>query len=73
MQLDVRIPIGLLFIVFGAILTVFGLASDPALYQAHSLGLNINLGWGLVQLAFGAVMLWLGYRGKKTKKTAIPK
>jgi hypothetical protein len=67
MQLDVRIPIGLLFIVFGAILSIFGLLSDPAIYQAHSLGLNINFAWGLVQLAFGAVMLWLAYRGKKAK------
>jgi hypothetical protein len=67
MQLDVRLPIGLLFIVFGAILAGFGLVSDPAIYQAHSLGLNINFGWGLVQLAFGAVMLWLAYLGKKAK------
>jgi hypothetical protein len=67
MQLDVRLPIGLLFIVFGAILTVFGLLSDPAIYQAHSLGLNINFAWGLVQVAFGALMLWLAYRGKRVK------
>jgi hypothetical protein len=67
MQLDVRLPIGLLFIVFGAILAVFGLLSDPAIYQAHSLGLNINFAWGLVQVAFGGLMLWLAYRGKRVK------
>jgi len=65
MHLDVRIPIGLLFVVVGAILAVFGVLSDPAIYQSHSLGLNINLGWGLVQIAFGAVMLWLAYRGRR--------
>jgi hypothetical protein len=31
---------------------------------------NINLVWGLVQVAFGAVMLWLAYRGKKAKTQA---
>jgi hypothetical protein len=67
MQLDVRLPIGLLFVVFGAILAIFGLLSDPAIYRAHSLGLNINFAWGLVQLGFGSVMLWLAYRGKKAK------
>ena len=64
MHLDVRIPIGLLFVVFGAILAIFGLFSDPAIYQSHSLGININLAWGLVQIAFGAVMLWLAFRGR---------
>ena len=67
MQLDVRLPIGLLFVVFGAILAIFGLLSDPAIYRAHSLGLNINFAGGLVQLGFGSVMLWLAYRGKKAK------
>ena len=67
MHLDVRIPIGLLFVVFGAILAIFGLFSDPAIYQSHSLGLNINFSWGLVQIAFGAVMLWLAFRGRKAK------
>ena len=65
MHLDVRIPIGLLFVIFGAILALFGLLSDPAIYQSHSLGVNINLVWGLVQIVFGAVMLWLAYRGRK--------
>ena len=67
MHLDVRIPIGLLFVIFGAILLVFGLLSDPVIYQTHSLGHNINLGWGLVQLLFGVVMLGLAYRGRRAK------
>jgi hypothetical protein len=67
MQLDIRLPIGLLFTLFGLILVIFGLVSDPAIYQTHSLGMNINLVWGLVQIAFGAIMLWLAFRGKKAK------
>ena len=61
MQLDVRWPIGLLFAALGAILIVFGAFSDRALYQ-RSLGINVNLIWGVVMLAFGALMLLLGRR-----------
>jgi multisubunit Na+/H+ antiporter MnhG subunit len=58
MRLDVRFPIGLLFTVFGIILAIFGLLSNPALYQ-RSLGININLEWGVVMLVFGLIMLLL--------------
>jgi hypothetical protein len=58
MKLDLRLPIGLMFSIIGALLAVFGFASDPAIYQ-RSLGINVNLWWGLVLLVFGLVMLWL--------------
>jgi hypothetical protein len=61
MQLDVRVPIGLLFSALGVLLTVFGAISDRAIYQ-QSLGVNINLVWGVVMLAFGVAMFWLGRR-----------
>jgi len=62
MKLDLRLPIGLMFSIIGALLAVFGVASDPAIYQ-RSLGINVNLWWGLVLLVFGLVMLWLVRRG----------
>jgi hypothetical protein len=58
MKLDLRLPMGLMFSVFGLILAVYGLVSDRAIY-ARSLGVNVNLWWGLVLLAFGVVMLAL--------------
>ena len=58
MKLDLRLPIGLMFSIIGALLVVFGLASDPAIYE-RSLGINVNLWWGVVLLLFGLVMLWL--------------
>jgi hypothetical protein len=58
MNLDLRLPIGLMFSIFGALLTVFGLISDDAIY-ARSLGINVNLWWGLVLLVFGILMLGL--------------
>jgi hypothetical protein len=33
MRLDIRLPLGLLFVVFGVLLSGFGLISDQALYQ----------------------------------------
>ncbi len=66
MSLDLRIPMGLLFTMVGAILTAFGLATrgNSALY-ARSLGIDANLWWGLVLLVFGIAMLTLGRRGQR--------
>lgn len=68
MGLDIRTPIGLMFSVFGVILTIYGFLSDRVIY-GRSLGININLVWGLVLLAFGISMLLLGMRrGRFVKK-----
>ena len=56
MNLDLRLPIGLMFSAFGILLTGYGFVSDRAIY-ARSLGINVNLWWGLVLLGFGLVML----------------
>lgn len=65
MNLDLRIPMGLMFIFTGLILTVFGIRTqdDAALY-AKSLGINANLWWGLVLLVFGLGMFLLGRRSQ---------
>jgi len=64
MHFDVRIPLGLLFLLLGLILVVFGLTSDPAIYVQHSLGQNVNLFWGAIFALFGAAMLLLTRRKK---------
>ena len=56
MNLDLRLPIGLMFTIDGVLLIGYGLISDPAIY-ARSLGTNVNLAWGVVLLAFGIGML----------------
>jgi len=61
MGLDIRIPMGLMFTILGAMVTGYGVFSERAIYQ-RSLGINVNLWWGLVLLAFGLVFLWLGRR-----------
>jgi hypothetical protein len=70
MSLDIRIPIGLMFAVLGAMLVAFDLLwADPAIYQ-RSLGIDINRWWGLILLAFGIVMFVLGRKGTSTVRPA---
>ena len=68
MDMDIRIPIGLLFIILGVILAFFGVftMNDTELY-ARSLGRNINLWTGILMLVFGLPMLLVPLMGKKKK------
>lgn len=64
--LDLRYPIGGLFVVLGAILAGFGLVTrDDAAMYVPSGGVNINLWWGLVMLVVGAIFLLLARRGRR--------
>jgi hypothetical protein len=58
MGLDVRVPVGVMFFTMGALLAAYGVFGDQSIY-GRSLGININLVWGLVTLAFGGTMLAL--------------
>jgi hypothetical protein len=65
MRLDLRIPMGLMFTLTGAILTAFGLATrENAVLYAKSDNLDVNLWWGAVLLVFGIAMLVFGRRGQ---------
>jgi hypothetical protein len=69
-HLDVRIPIGILFSLVGAVIAAYGVMTlgDDA---ARPTGIAINLVWGLVMLAFGATMLALaGHAARRMRKTA---
>jgi uncharacterized membrane protein HdeD (DUF308 family) len=68
MGLDIRWPIGLMFSLIGVLLAANGalVKSDHAI----SLGVNINLIWGLVLLVFGVLMLIGAIRGKKNPPSA---
>jgi hypothetical protein len=73
MGLDIRIPLGLVFLLIGGIMGIFGLYThgDAALYQ-KSLGININLVWGSLMFAFGAIMFFFGKRHKAPDALATP-
>jgi hypothetical protein len=61
MQLDVRIPVGLMLATMGVLLVGYGLFGDHAIY-ARSLGININAVWGSVLIAVASVLLALARR-----------
>jgi hypothetical protein len=65
MGLDIRIPLGLIFLILGGIMAVFGLFThgDAMLYE-RSLGVDLNLTWGAVMFLFGLVMFLVGRRQK---------
>jgi hypothetical protein len=67
MGLDIRWPIGFMFLLLGIILAAYGLFSDPTIY-AQSLGMNVNLIWGVILGAFGIVMLLLARSGSKSQQ-----
>jgi len=71
MNLDIRLPIGVLFSLLGAILAGYGLLGDASRYE-QSLGVNLNLGWGFVLLVYGLAMAVFGSRAMREagKKSA---
>ena len=58
-----------MFSLLGALLIISGLTADSRIFQ-RSLGININLWWGFVVLAFGIIMLLLGRRGTSAMRPA---
>ena len=70
MNLDLRIPMGMLFTIVGAIMSVFGLFTRGSAIYDRSAGMNINLIWGVVMLVFGVTMFLLGRRADKRPKAS---
>lgn len=64
MQFDLRFPIGILFTIYGVLLSVYGLIGNKEQYS-KSLGINVNLVWGVVMLVFGIIMFIFARRGSK--------
>lgn len=59
--LDLKIPLGGLLSFYGLILVVYGLFSGKAVYE-KSLGINVNLIWGILILAVGGILLFSAVR-----------
>lgn len=65
MGLDIRIPLGLIFLVTGGMISIYGLITrGNAMVYAKSMGINLNLGWGLIMFVFGLIMFLVGRRKK---------
>jgi len=65
MNLDLRIPMGLLFTIVGAIMSLYGFFTRGSVIYERSSGMDINLIWGTVMLVFGLTMFLLGRRADK--------
>ena len=65
MGLDIRIPLGLIFLLIGGLMSVYGLFTRNAadIYE-KSMGINLNLTWGAVMFVFGLIMFLVGRRKK---------
>lgn len=66
MGIDLRLPVGMMFSLLGLLLCGYGLATrDAAMYQTQSLGININLWWGIALSGFGGTMLLWALGGRR--------
>jgi hypothetical protein len=65
MGLDIRIPLGLIFLLIGGLMTVYGFITGSAspIYE-KSMGINLNLIWGAIMFVFGLIMFLVGRRQK---------
>ena len=77
MGLDIRIPLGLMFLITGGLMAVYGMFTRGSAIYEKSLGMNINLIWGGLMFVFGVVMYIMGRRPRRlianrTKGTEQP-
>ena len=57
MGLDIRIPLGLMFLITGGLMAIYGLFTHGSAIYALSLGINLNLLWGTPMFLFGLLTL----------------
>jgi hypothetical protein len=70
MGLDIRLPLGLLFFVTGGMMTVYGFFTRGSAIYEKSLGIDINLIWGVILSLFGVAMLLLAYFDRRRVASA---
>ena len=73
MGLDVRIPLGMIFLLTGGLLTIFGAITRGSVIYDRSLGIDVNLIWGVVLVIFGLVMLLVGRRQRWVDDPVTPR
>ena len=73
MGLDIRIPLGMIFLIIGGIMAIFGIATHGGAIYDRSLGIDLNLTWGAIMFVFGAIMFFVGKRQKWQDDPANPR
>ncbi len=65
MGLDIRLPLGLVFLITGLILLIYGIVTYGSPIYVIALGFNLNLICGLIMAAFGVTMVLFGQRSQR--------
>ena len=73
MGLDIRVPLGLIFLAIGGMMTLYGLFTRGSEIYAKSLGINVNFLWGAVMFLFGAAMFFVGRRKRWQDDPGTPR
>lgn len=67
MGLDIRIPLGLIFLIIGTIMATYGLVTRGSMMYLVSMGVNLNVLWGSALVVFGTAVLIAGWRSRKLR------
>jgi hypothetical protein len=73
MGLDIRIPLGLIFLIIGGIMSLYGLVTRHSAIYEKSLDVNLNLLWGAIMFLFGLTMFIIGRRQKWQDDPVTPR
>ena len=61
--MDIRLPVGAIFSIYGVLLTFFGLIAGDVEPRHMLLGLHVNIVAGVGMLIFGGAFLYLARKG----------
>jgi hypothetical protein len=73
MGLDIRIPLGLIFLIIGGVMSLYGLVTRHSAIYEKSLDVNLNLLWGAIMFLFGLTMFIIGRRQKWQDDPVTPR
>lgn len=72
MNLDIRMPLGVLFLIIGILLAGYGISCDPLTHHGQHPVLNIDLWWGLTMAAFGLVNVIIAWVARSSSGSTPP-
>jgi hypothetical protein len=67
---DIRLPVGAIFTIYGVLLTVYGLIAGDGEARHMLLGLQVNIVAGVGMLIFGVTFLYLARRGTPSVRSS---
>ena len=70
-MLDLRYPMGMMFALVGAMLAVYGVFTRGEKMYKHSLGVNVNMYWGVVLLGFGLLIFGMARWSAAAEKRRV--